>query len=82
MQPEDLTGFWQLTIKELARTGLNSALEEAPDQSGREYVTYRVALDSFGGRRLRAWYSVPKDPPPGGKFPAVPGYEFVNKYPI
>jgi cephalosporin-C deacetylase-like acetyl esterase len=77
MQREELTGFWDSTIEELARTPINPYIEDAPEQSDREYVTYRVALDSFQGRRLRAWYSVPKDLPPVGKLPAVlavPGY--------
>ena len=77
MGPKDLASFWQRTIEELGKTRINASLQEAPDKSGREFVTYTVALDSFQGRRLRAWYSVPKDPPTGGKFPAVlavPGY--------
>lgn len=77
MQLGELAGFWQRTIAELGETGINSVLEEAPEQSGREYYTYQVVLDSFRGSRLRAWYSVPKDAPPGGKHPAilaVPGY--------
>jgi len=77
VKPKDLTQFWKRTLDEMGRTGLNALLEEADQQSGREFITYSVALDSFQGCRLRAWYSVPKDPPPGGKFPAVlvvPGY--------
>ena len=77
MQPGDLTGFWQRTIAELGETDINGFLEESPEQSGREYVTYLVKLDSFQGSRLRAWYSVPKDSPAGRRHPAilaVPGY--------
>ena len=77
MPPRDLDTFWQRTTEELARTKPNAALEEAPEQSGREFLTYQVTLDSFQGRRLRGWYSVPKDAPPAGGFPAVlavPGY--------
>lgn len=36
-----------------------------------------MSLDSFQGRRIRAWYSVPKDKRPGSRLPAVlavPGY--------
>ena len=46
-------------------------------RAGREYVTSLVQLNSFEGKRLRAWYTVPKDPVPGGRVPAVlavPGY--------
>lgn len=77
MKSKDLASFWKRTVEELSQTSLNATLEEAPEKGGREFVTYRVALDSFQGCRLRAWYSVPKDSPPGGKFPAVlavPGY--------
>ena len=77
VQIDDLTGFWNRTIEELAQTALDPTLEEVPEQGGREFVTYEVALDSFQGHRLRSWYSVPKDPPPVGRFSAVlavPGY--------
>ena len=77
MQPKDLKEFWQRTTKELAVTELNPSLEEVPEQSGRDFTTYRVIMESFRGRRIRGWYSVPKDPPPKGGFPAVlavPGY--------
>ena len=56
---------------------MNPSLEEVPEQSGRDFTTYRVIMESFRSRRIRGWYSVPKDPPPKGGFPAVlavPGY--------
>jgi cephalosporin-C deacetylase len=77
MPPRDLDSFWQRTTQELARTKANAALEEAPEQSGRDFLTYQMALDSFQGRRLRGWFSLPRDPAPAGGFPAVlavPGY--------
>ena len=77
MAPEDLSVFWSDTIEELARTPINHALEEAPGQSARDFDTHLVRMDSFQGKRIRAWYSVPKDSQPGGKLPAilaVPGY--------
>ena len=77
MRPEDLRSFWARTIAELAKVEIDAELEEAPEHSGREFTTYQVIVHSFLHRRLRAWYSVPKDLPPGGKFPAVlavPGY--------
>ena len=77
MAPHDLEAFWNATKDELERTPLNPTLEHDPDLSGREFETYRVTLDSYQGFRLRGSYSVPKDPPPGGRFPAVlavPGY--------
>ncbi len=77
MAPGDLQSFWNATRSELDQVPLNAVLEEAPGLGGREYDTYAVRLDSFQGIGLRAWYSVPKDPPRSGRFPAVlavPGY--------
>jgi cephalosporin-C deacetylase len=77
MSPADLNAFWQRTKDELQTTPVNALLTEAPEHSGREYVTSLVQLDSFRGKRLRAWYSVPTDSSTGGKLPAVlavPGY--------
>ncbi len=81
MSTADLSSFWKRTIKEmageLAQSQPNSAMEEAPEQSARDYRTRRVILDSFQGKRLRGWYTTPTDPPPAGRFPgvlAVPGY--------
>jgi cephalosporin-C deacetylase len=77
MSPADLHAFWQRTIESLQQIPLRATCTHAPPQSGREYVTSLVQLDSFEGKRLRAWYTVPKDPVPGGGLPAVlavPGY--------
>ena len=81
MSTADLSSFWKRTIeelgKELAQSEPKPAMEEAPEQSTRDYRTRRVVLDGFQGRRLRGWYTTPTDPPPAGKFPgvlAVPGY--------
>lgn len=77
MAPADLATFWADTIQELARTPMNPSLEEAPKQSSRDFITHRLTMDSFQGKRIRGWYSVPKDTPPGGRLPAVlavPGY--------
>lgn len=77
MKPTDLADFWNRTKEELAKTDLNASLEEAPDLSGRDYTTYGVAMDSFQGHRIRAWYSVPKDVSVTRGLPAVlavPGY--------
>jgi len=65
------------TSTTLQQTPLRATRTDAAAQSGREYVTSLVQMDSFEGKRLRAWYTVPKDPVPGGRLPAVlvvPGY--------
>jgi cephalosporin-C deacetylase-like acetyl esterase len=85
MIPPDLLTFWQRTRDELQQTPLHATLTPAPEHSGREYVTSCVTLDSFQGKRLRAWYSVPTDPPPGGTVPAVlaaPGYGGDKPIPV
>jgi cephalosporin-C deacetylase len=85
MRPTDLEKFWSDTIKELAQTPPEASLEEAPELSGREYATYHVSLCSFQGMRLRGWYSVPRDRPPWGRFPAVlavPGYQGNKDIPV
>ena len=77
MGPTDLSRFWEGTIEQLKKTEMRASVDESPEQGGREFKTYQVAMDSFQGRRIRAWYSVPNDPPPNGQFPAVlavPGY--------
>ncbi len=55
MSSTDLSSFWKPTIQELAQSQPNPAMEEAPEQSARDYRTRRVALDSFQGKRLRGW---------------------------
>ncbi len=70
MSQADLSSFWKRTIEELAHSGPNPEMEEAPEQSARDYRTRRLVLDSFQGKRLRGWYTTPTDPPPAGKSPA------------
>ena len=69
MGPTDLSRFWEGTIEQLKKTEMRASVDESPEQCGREFKTYQVAMDSFQGRRIRAWYSVPNDPPPNGQFP-------------
>jgi cephalosporin-C deacetylase len=77
MSPADLHAFWRRTTEILRQTPLRATRTDAAAQSGREYVTSLVHMDSFEGKRLQDWYTVPKDPVPGGRSPAVlvvPGY--------
>jgi cephalosporin-C deacetylase len=85
MRPDDLDSFWQATIEELARYDINASLEELPEQTHREFTTYDVVLHSFQNQRIRGWYSVPNDPPLGGRLPAVlavPGYAGNKTIPV
>jgi len=84
MFEDDLDSFWKQTLNELAEIPMDVRLEPAPEQSGREYTTYRVTLTSWDGIRIRAWYSVPNDVP-RGRFSAVmtaPGYSGTKLIPI
>src|SRR5262249_11393112 len=77
MTPADLHAFGRRTTEALQQPPLRATRIDAVVQSGREYVTSLVQMDSFEGKRLRAWYTVPKDPVPGSRLPAVlvvPGY--------
>ena len=69
MSPADLHAFWRRTTETLQQTPVRATCTDAATQSGREYVTSLVQMDSFEGKRLRAWYTVPKDPVPGGRLP-------------
>jgi cephalosporin-C deacetylase len=85
MRPSDLDGFWEATITELARTDVNPSVVELPEQSHREFTTYGVTLHSFQNQRIRGWYSVPNDPPQGGRLAAVlavPGYAGNKPVPV
>lgn len=72
-----VTDFWVATRAILDETPVNATLTENPERSGREYDTWDVTLHSYGGQRLRAFYTAPKHGNASGKFPAVlavPGY--------
>ena len=74
---QSVADFWEATRAILNETPVDAALTECPERSGREYETWNVILRSYGGQRLRAFYTVPRDTPASGRFPAmlaVPGY--------
>jgi cephalosporin-C deacetylase len=80
----DLREFWDRTRNELQGVEAQAVLGPAADQSGREYTTQSVILTSYGGQRLRGWYSLPVDMPIRGRLPAVlavPGYSGVKPLP-
>lgn len=69
--------FWNGTRAILNETPVDAALTECPERSGREYATWNVSLRSYGGQRLRGFYTAPRDTPASGRFPALlaaPGY--------
>lgn len=85
MDVNQLETFWQQALVELATVPLDAVLKPAEELSGREYTTHGVVMNSQGGRRIRAWFSVPNDPPVGGRFAAVlatPGYAGDKPIPV
>lgn len=80
----ELRAFWDDTREELQHVDPAAELAPAPQLSGREYTTQAVVLTSYGGQRLRGWYSTPNDRPLRGRLPAVlavPGYSGVKAIP-
>ncbi len=75
--------FWNQTLSELAEVPMDVRSEPAPEHNGREYTTSQVALTSWGGVRIRAWYSVPLDAPRKrfGAIMSVPGYGGIKPIP-
>lgn len=72
-----VTEFWAATRAILDETPTNATLTENPGLSGREYETWDVTLSSYGGQRLRGFYTAPRHGSASGKHPAmlaVPGY--------
>jgi cephalosporin-C deacetylase len=85
MPRDDIARFWDGTRQALATIEASPSMEEIEEQSGREYTTYRVGINSYGGQRIRAWYSVPKHSRPNEKLPAVmtvPGYSGEKPIPV
>jgi len=84
MPTEKVSEFWRKTRAELDEVEINASLELVEDadeftMEGRVKTRgiHRVAMSSFGGRRIRAWYTVPSAQPPARGWPAildVPGY--------
>ena len=75
---QNVADFWRDTRAILDTTPIDATLSDCPERSGREYQTWSVILHSYGGQRLRGFYTVPRhSPTTGGRFPAllaVPGY--------
>ena len=79
-----VTDFWVATRAILDETPINATLTENPELSGREFETWNVSLSSYGGQRLRGFYTAPRHGNAAGKYPAmlaVPGYGGAKEIP-
>ena len=88
---KDIQKFWDQTRFELDKVSMAPFLEEVPldgllfEFRVKSVINYRVALTSFEGRRIRAWFTLPAGQPPTGGWPAVmvlPGYPGVLALPL
>lgn len=81
---EEILSFWEDTRAALARVNMAAQVEPAESSDpfmaegrNRTTNTFHVRLDSFEGRRIRAWLTLPDGLPPAHGWPAivnVPGY--------
>ena len=77
MPSEEITRFWASTRAQLDTIPADAISEPVESMSDLYIFTYRVILTSFGGQRIRAWFTVPNAVPPEVGWPAVmviPGY--------
>ena len=82
MNHDQFNAFWKETLDELASVPMDAEVEMA-DPEGimheavKTFQNYSVRLSSFGGKKIRGWYTTPIGEPPAGGFPALitaPGY--------
>ena len=69
MPTQEIRNFWDKTREQLAEVEMDPRVELVEDadpftQEGRikSRNIYRVAMTSFGGKRIRAWYATPSGP--------------------
>ena len=79
---DQINAFWKETLDELADVPMEAEMEIS-DPEGvmyeavKTFQNHSVRLTSFGGIKLRGWYTIPIGEPPAGGFPALisaPGY--------
>ncbi|HSF28951.1 MAG TPA: acetylxylan esterase, partial [Candidatus Tectomicrobia bacterium] len=71
MPAEDIRKFWEQTRAALNEVKMDATVEPVEQSDvftmeGRIKTRsiYRVIMSSFGGRRIRAWYTLPSGQPP------------------
>jgi cephalosporin-C deacetylase len=81
---EPLESFWQRGLADLAQVPMEESVEEAPDQGGRDYASFRVSLRSVDDVRILGWYSIPRYRTGERRLRAVlatPGYDGIKMIP-
>ena len=77
MPTVEISKFWEQTKAQLAEVPVDATLERMDDMSDLHIVTHRVIMKSFGGQKIRAWFTVPNGVIPERGWPTVmvvPGY--------
>ncbi len=92
MPVEEIKRFWEQTKAALAEVEMDAKVEPVEESDvftmeGRikTRTVYQVIMTSFGGKRIRAWYTVPAGTPPSRGWPAimeVPGYGGTMPLPV
>ena len=79
---DQINAFWKETLDELASVPMDAEVEIS-DPEGvmheavKTFQNYSARMTSFGGIKIRGWYTTPIGEPPAGGFPALitaPGY--------
>ena len=82
MNLDQINTFWKETLDELAEVPMEAEVEIS-DPEGvmheavKTFQNHSVRMTSFGGVKVRGWYTTPIGAPPPGGFPALitaPGY--------
>ena len=79
---DQINAFWKETLDELGTVPMDAEVEIS-DPEGvmheavKTFQNHAVRMTSFGGIKIRGWYTTPIGEPPAGGFPALisaPGY--------
>ncbi len=76
MPTAEIREFWDRTRAALDEVEMAATLEQV-EPTDRSLTTHMVRMATFGGKHIRAWYTVPNGEPPARGWPAimvVPGY--------
>ena len=92
MPVEKVRKFWEQTREALAEVDMDASVEVVEESDvftmeGRIKTrsVHRVIMSSLGGKRIRAWYTLPSGEPPSRGWPAimeVPGYGGTMPLPL
>ena len=71
MPTAEISRFWDKTLVQLAEVPMDVTTEPVQEWADRTLTSYRITLNSFEHRKIRAWFMVPNGTPPTRGWPAV-----------